>query len=210
VSRNGTTRTKTSFNHRDNFPASSCKGLRPWRHNGRGWARCYSDLVRFLDIGTGSGWLAIEAALSWPALRVVGVDPWEPALVLARRNLAQSGVAERVELRAQHVELLMDEAAFTVAWLPGPFIAAEIADRVLDRLRCALALGGSVHWRERSRTCGLSGAAAIRGPQEKLRRSFGQQVSSKSKCTLPHPRSCSWSGGGQLRLSSHPRIPRPS
>ena len=33
----------------------------------------------FLDIGTGVGWLAIEAARSWPALRVVGVDPWEPA-----------------------------------------------------------------------------------------------------------------------------------
>jgi len=29
----------------------------------------------FLDVGTGVGWLAIEAAHSWPALRVVGVDP---------------------------------------------------------------------------------------------------------------------------------------
>src|SRR5215470_10343148 len=48
----------------------------------------------FLDVGSGVGWLAIEAARSWPALRVVGVDPWEPALTLAQ-NLAQSGVAER-------------------------------------------------------------------------------------------------------------------
>ena len=96
----------------------------------------------FLDVGTGSGWLAIEAARSWPALRVVGVDPWEPALALARKNLAQSGVAERVELRAQLVELLQDEAAFTMAWLPGPFIAAEIADRVLERVHNALAPGG--------------------------------------------------------------------
>jgi methylase of polypeptide subunit release factors len=52
----------------------------------------------FLDIGTGGGWLAVEATRSWPAQRVVGLDPWEPALVLARRNLAQSGVADRVEL----------------------------------------------------------------------------------------------------------------
>ena len=33
----------------------------------------------FLDVGTGVGWLAIEAARCWPALRVVGIDPWEPA-----------------------------------------------------------------------------------------------------------------------------------
>jgi precorrin-6B methylase 2 len=96
----------------------------------------------FLDIGTGGGWLAIEAARSWPAQRVVGLDPWEPALVLARKNLAQSGVAERVELRAQRVELLTEEAAFTLAWLPGPFIAAEIADRALQRVHRALVPGG--------------------------------------------------------------------
>lgn len=40
----------------------------------------------FLDVGTGVGWLAIEAARCWPALRVVGIDPWEPALSLARKE----------------------------------------------------------------------------------------------------------------------------
>lgn len=96
----------------------------------------------FLDIGTGSGWLAIEAARSWPAQRVVGLDPLEPALVLARKNLAQSGVAGRVELRVQRVELLQEELAFTLAWMPGPFIAAEIADRALERVHRALVPGG--------------------------------------------------------------------
>jgi precorrin-6B methylase 2 len=96
----------------------------------------------FLDIGTGGGWLAIEAARSWPAQRVIGIDPWEPALVLARKNLAQSGVGERVELRAQSVELLQEVEAFTLSWLPGPFIAAEIADRALERVHCALMPGG--------------------------------------------------------------------
>ena len=96
----------------------------------------------FLDIGTGVGWLAIEAARSWPTLRVVGIDSWEPALTLARKNLAQAGVAERVELRSQRVENLGDENIFTLAWFPGPFIPAEIAAVALERVHRALAPGG--------------------------------------------------------------------
>jgi SAM-dependent methyltransferase len=96
----------------------------------------------FLDVGTGVGWLAIDAARSWPAMRIVGIDPWEPALALARENLAKSGVAERIELRSQRAEHLDEVAAFTLAWLPGPFIAAEIAQPALERIRRALAPGG--------------------------------------------------------------------
>lgn len=83
-------------------------------------------------VGTGVGWLAIEAARSWPALRIVGIDSWAPALTLARKNLAQSSVAERVELRSQRIEHLDDEKIFTLVWLPGPFIAAEIVAVGLD------------------------------------------------------------------------------
>ena len=96
----------------------------------------------FLDVGTGVGSIAIEAARSWPALRVVGIDPWEPALALARKNLAQSGLVERVELRPQRVEQLEETEIFTLAWVPGPFISAEIIDRALEHVRCALVPGG--------------------------------------------------------------------
>jgi methylase of polypeptide subunit release factors len=80
----------------------------------------------FLDVGTGVGELAIEAAGSWPALRIVGIDPWEPALTLARKNLAKSGLVERVELRSQRMEQLEETATFTLAWVPGPFISADV------------------------------------------------------------------------------------
>ena len=96
----------------------------------------------FLDVGTGIGWLAIEAARSWPALRVVGIDSWEPALTLVHKNLTESGVAERVELRSQRVEDLDDEKTFTLAWLPGPFIPGEIVATALERIQRALAPGG--------------------------------------------------------------------
>src|SRR5262245_4325964 len=60
----------------------------------------------------------------------------------ARKNLAQSGVAERVELRSKRVEHLDDEKIFTLAWLRGPFIAAEIITLALERIHRALTPGG--------------------------------------------------------------------
>src|SRR5699024_4264937 len=53
----------------------------------------------FVDVGTGAGWLAIAVARTFPALRVIGVDILPEALELARRNVSESGLEHRVELR---------------------------------------------------------------------------------------------------------------
>lgn len=96
----------------------------------------------FLDVGTGVGWLAIEAARAWSAMKVVGIDPWETALNLARENVACSDMAERIELRAQGIEQLDDRDAFTLAWMPGMFLAHDIVDDALRRTRQALKPNG--------------------------------------------------------------------
>jgi SAM-dependent methyltransferase len=96
----------------------------------------------FLDVGTGVGLLAIEAARTWPALKIVGIDIWEPALALARRNLAVSDVADRVELRTQDVQHLADRDHYALAWLSGPFIPVEIVKQSLARIHDALEPGG--------------------------------------------------------------------
>lgn len=96
----------------------------------------------FLDVGTGAGWLAIEAARMWPALRVVGIDVWEPSLALARANLAAEGVEGRVELRRQDVDALSDRDAFALAWLPLMFLPEGLVGNALGRVRDALAPGG--------------------------------------------------------------------
>jgi release factor glutamine methyltransferase len=51
-----------------------------------------------LDLGTGSGAIALALAKTWPAARVTAVDKSEPALALARENAAACGLAERVRL----------------------------------------------------------------------------------------------------------------
>jgi len=96
----------------------------------------------FLDIGTGAGWLAIEAAQVWPAMQVVGIDIWEPSLALARSNIAASGLHDRVTLRNQSVVDIDDRDAFTVVWYPAPFLPFEIAATALENAYRALVPGG--------------------------------------------------------------------
>jgi precorrin-6B methylase 2 len=102
----------------------------------------------FLDVGTGVGWLAIEAARVWPALRVVAIDIWEPALAHARRNVAASGLEGSIEVRTQDVAALPDRAAFSLAWLPVPFFTAAALAGALARLRETLVPGAWI-------VCGL-------------------------------------------------------
>lgn len=96
----------------------------------------------FLDVGTGAGLLAVEAARAWPHWNVVAIDRWEPALELARRNITASGVADRVALREQSVEAITDVDAFSLVWLPGPFLSADVVAAALPRIRHALIPGG--------------------------------------------------------------------
>jgi len=55
---------------------------------------------RVLDLGTGSGAIALAIAQEWPAAIVFATDASEAALAVARRNAAASGLDERVEFRA--------------------------------------------------------------------------------------------------------------
>jgi release factor glutamine methyltransferase len=78
--------------------------------------RCLSLLAgldgpRVLDVGVGSGAIALAIADEHPGARVLGVDSSEAALSLAEQNRAAAGVNGRVRLL--HGDLL--------AGLPGPF-----------------------------------------------------------------------------------------
>lgn len=62
----------------------------------------------FLDVGTGTGVLAIAAALLFPEARIEACDTDAQAVAIARENARLNGVAERISFRAGTVD---DEAA---------------------------------------------------------------------------------------------------
>jgi len=97
---------------------------------------------RFLDVGTGVGELALEAATLCPTLHVVGLDIWEPALAIARAAVSESPHGARIEIRTQDITQLDEPGAYTIAWLPTSFMPRAVAEAALDRIQAALAPGG--------------------------------------------------------------------
>src|SRR5947207_2684885 len=60
------------------------------------WTARYLPAPRVLDVGTGSGNLAVTVAHQHKGARVTAVDVSPAALAVAARNAAKHGVAERV------------------------------------------------------------------------------------------------------------------
>ena len=61
------------------------------------WLRKHPDQRRVVDIGTGSGCIAVALAVNVPELQVVASDISPAAVVVARRNAEKNGVERRVE-----------------------------------------------------------------------------------------------------------------
>ncbi|NJM83039.1 MAG: class I SAM-dependent methyltransferase, partial [Tabrizicola sp.] len=100
--------------------------------------------ARFLDIGTGVGWLAIGMLQRFPDLTAVGIEPLAAALQLARTNLAATGLSARMELREGLGQDLADRTAFDLVFVPSAFIPAMALPQILSRARAALRPGGRV------------------------------------------------------------------
>jgi precorrin-6B methylase 2 len=94
--------------------------------------------ARFLDIGAGVAALSIQMALTWPELGVVAVEPWAPAVELARQNRRAAGLESRIELREQPAEQLGDEHVFDLAWVASLFIPETAFVEILRRVKRAL------------------------------------------------------------------------
>ena len=79
--------------------------------------------LRVLDVGTGSGCLAISLALELPDCHVLAVDKSDAALDLARENAARNGVAGRIEFRRLNVLTAWPEEPSELLVANPPYVA---------------------------------------------------------------------------------------
>lgn len=93
-------------------------GLMPWLELDRE--------LRVLDVGTGSGCIAVALAVHWPALSVDAVDISEPALERARSNAALHGVEARVRFgRADVFDGLEEGIRYDLIVSNPPYVPDE-------------------------------------------------------------------------------------
>ncbi len=79
---------------------------------------------RIVDVGTGSGVIALSLAKKFPEAHVFAVDVSEDALALARENAIRLGLSRRVQLRKSHLLENLDER-FDVIVANLPYIATQ-------------------------------------------------------------------------------------
>ncbi len=98
--------------------------------------------VHVVDVGTGSGIIAVTVAARRPLAHVTALDVSPAALTVARRNAERLGVAERVRFRQQDLLDPAPEAADLIC-ANLPYIpAADLATLDVSRHEPRLALDG--------------------------------------------------------------------
>ena len=95
------------------------------------------DAARILDLGTGSGNIAVALAVNLPGARVTAVDISPQALELARENAALNDVAARIDFIAGDLcaALEPDTPPFDLVVSNPPYIAGAEEDALMDDVR---------------------------------------------------------------------------
>ena len=89
--------------------------------------------MRVLDIGAGVAGLAIALCETFSDSQVVGIDPWEPSLALAKDNIRDAGLQTRITLRQVGIQDFEDDAGFDLIWLPSFFIPPQLISAAVHR-----------------------------------------------------------------------------
>jgi release factor glutamine methyltransferase len=91
---------------------------------------------RALDLGTGTGAIALALAKSFPAATILAVETSVDALALARENAVATGLEARVQFLQSHwFEALAGEAKFQLIVANPPYLTAEETAQTAPEVR---------------------------------------------------------------------------
>ena len=102
------------------------------------------DGGRVLDVGCGGGWAVVQIAERFPRARCVGIDVEPYSVELAQRLIAERGLTDRCEARAQSVDQLGEDGTYDVAtsFLVVHEISPELKPAAFAAVARALRPGG--------------------------------------------------------------------
>jgi release factor glutamine methyltransferase len=134
---------------------------------------------RIVDLGCGSGILAVTLALEFPAAFVVGIDRSVAALALARENAAAHGVARRVALAGSDWLSAAAAGRFDLAVANPPYVAsadrAALSPSVRDFEPAEALFAGEDGLREIRRLLAAAPDAVVPGGAFLFEIGFGQE-----------------------------------
>jgi ribosomal protein L3 glutamine methyltransferase len=107
------------------------------------WVENPDEVTRALDLCTGSGCLAILAALAFPNAKVDAADLSADALAVAAKNVADYGLTDRVELIESDLFAALEGRTYDVILSNPPYVNAESVAALPPEYQAepALALG---------------------------------------------------------------------
>jgi len=89
---------------------------------------------QIIDVGTGSGCLAVSLATEFPAARVIATDISDAALAVARRNAARHRVDSRIDFRCTDLLDGVEARAALIVSNP-PYVASKVAPALMPEVR---------------------------------------------------------------------------
>jgi ribosomal protein L3 glutamine methyltransferase len=90
----------------------------------RPWLPPRARIMRALDLGTGSGCLAIAIATAFPQARIVATDIARGALTVARRNVAAYGLQRRITLKRVDMFAGLEAERFDLIVSNPPYVGS--------------------------------------------------------------------------------------
>mgnify|MGYP000334789046 CR=1 FL=1 len=101
--------------------------------------------ARMLDAGTGTASISTQFCEIYPNLKIVAIDCSEKSLSLARENIQQHELTDRIELRNTYLQDLTDKNSYDVVWLPQVYYSDTEYLKCLQIIWQALKPSGMIY-----------------------------------------------------------------